>query len=75
MMFSIFGDLLMRGWEVRIPSLPGEVCCHFAVAHGAVAGGVIPVIMVAGVPSASGGSWGHITMRLTSQVDGRSQQR
>ena len=48
MMFSIFGDLLMRGWEVRIPSLPGEVCCHFAVAHGAVAGGVIPVIMDGG---------------------------
>ena len=48
MMFSIFGDLLIRGWELRIPSLPGEVCRQFTVAGGAVPGGVIPLIVAGG---------------------------
>lgn len=58
MVFSIFGDLLIRSWELRIPFLPGEVCGHFAVASGAVAGGIIPVIVAGGRGAVC--NWGEL---------------
>lgn len=68
MMSSIFGGLLLRGSELRIPPLPGEMCQHFPVASEAVAGGIITIMVAGGgVPFASGGCWRNITMRLTAR--------